>query len=305
MNAIRPPALRKGDVVAVLAPSSSVQERARLEDGIEVLRSWGLEVQEGRHLRGVHGHLAGTDAARLEDLEWALTDPEVRAVFVGRGGYGVQRIVDEVDWQAVRSSPTLVVGFSDLTALLHAAWLRAGVVTVHGPSVSRLGSLPSRSVTRLEAMITGREVAPITFGADQVSAGGVASGRLLGGNLALICAGIGTPDELQLDGDLLLLEDVNEAPYAIDRMLTQLRRAGLLEGAAGVVVAWWVGCDPPSERPSASASEVTVERLGDLGIPLVVELPLGHAPQQLAVAHGARAVLDTEEGSLRTGSPVV
>ncbi|MDX1658929.1 MAG: LD-carboxypeptidase [Nitriliruptorales bacterium] len=304
MNAIRPPALRAGDVVAVLAPSSSVQEQERLEDGVEVLRSWGFEVQEGRHLRGVHGHLAGTDAARLEDLQRALVDPAVRAVFVGRGGYGVQRIVDQLDWPAVRSSPTLLVGFSDLTALLHAAWRRAGLVTVHGPSVSRLGSIASRSAARLEAMITGHEVAPISFESHQVAVGGVASGRLLGGNLALICAGIGTPDELQIDGDLLLLEDVNEAPYAIDRMLTQLRRAGLLDRAAGVVVARWVGCDPPSGRPSSSAAEVTVERLGDLGIPLVVDLPLGHAPQQLPVAHGASATLDTSEGSLQTGSPV-
>ena len=304
MKPVRSPALREGDAVAVLAPSSSIRQLDRLDEGLDVLRSWGYEVREGRHLRAVHGHLAGVDEVRLADLNQALTDPSVRAVLVGRGGYGAQRIVDAVDWVAVREQPTLLVAYSDLTALLHAAWQRARLVSIHGPSVSRLASLPASSRARLRALLTGEDLPPIRFEHDQVVVGGAASGRLLGGNLAMICAGIGTRDELRLDGDILLIEDVNEAPYELDRMLTQLRRAGILDGAAAVVVASWVGCEAPSDRPSASAAQVTVERLGDLGVPVVVDLPLGHTTEQLALAHGAEAELVTAAGTLRVQTAV-
>lgn len=298
---VRPRPLRDGDRVAVLAPSSPVFEEP-LGRGLEELVSWGYEVVEGPSLRARRGHLAGDDAARAADLRSALDDPDIKAVFAGRGGYGAQRVADGLDWDAFRREPTLLVGFSDFCALLHAAWERARVVGVHAQLAGRFAELTDEAAGRLRRLLRGEPVEPVGFDASQVVVAGSAEGPLVGGNLAMICAGIGTRDELRPDGAILFLEDVNEAPYSIDRMLTQLRRVGMLQRAAGVAVATWVGCDPPVDRPSGAAAEVVADRLGDLGVPVVTGLPLGHSTGQLAVPHGMPARLETGAGRLEAST---
>lgn len=303
MNVVRPAPVTPGDRVAVLAPSSPVFT-AQLDAGLEALSSWGYEIVEGRHLRTAHGHLAGLDEVRLEDLRQALRDPSIRAVFAGRGGYGVQRLVDHIDWDRFRQDPTLLVGFSDLTALLSAAWSRARVTGIHGPFVGQFDGMGEGARSRLRTMLVGGEVGPVRFEEEQVLVGGRASGPLVGGNLSLLVSSLGTPTELDTAGSVLFLEDVNEQPYAVDRMLTQLRRSGSLGAVAAVLVGGWRGCDPPSDRPSASVDEVAAERLEDLGVPVVTDLPVGHAIPQLALSYGAECELDTDAGTLAVGPAV-
>lgn len=295
---LRPTALREGDRVAVVSPSSPPFPD-RLEAGLEVLRSWGLRPVVMPHARDEQGHVAGADEERAADLEAAFTDPSVRAVLVGRGGYGAVRLLDRLDWSAVADDPKPLVGFSDVTALSLAAWQRIGLATVHGPFVGRFASLDERSGRHLRRLLT--DPAPLgRLPGDPARTvqGGSAEGVLLGGNLATICSLVGTADHPDLDGAVLLLEDVNEAPYRLDRMLTQLRRSGVLDGVRGVVVGRLIGCDPPSDRPSLTADEVIDDRLGDLGVPVAHGFPVGHFDGQLAVPIGVPVRLDADAGTL-------
>jgi muramoyltetrapeptide carboxypeptidase len=292
-----PAALRRGDRVAVMSPCGPVLDHGLLDAGIAVLESWGLQVVEGTSARRSAGHLAGTDAQRAADLNAAFTDPDVRGIWVARGGYGLTRVVDRLDWSAVAADPKVVVGFSDVTTLLVAARQRIGLVTVHGPFAGRLAAAPTTVVERMRRVVFGEPVArTLTGQALESSSIAGASGPLVGGNLTVLAAMCGTPDQLDATGCVVLLEEVGEAPYRVDRALTQLRATGALDGAVGIVVGQAVGCAPPADRPSATVDEVFAERLGDLGVPVVTGLPIGHMADHHAVLHGATASIDAATG---------
>ncbi|HSK91724.1 MAG TPA: LD-carboxypeptidase [Euzebyales bacterium] len=294
-----PRPLRAGDTVAVVSPSSPVPVD-RLAAGIEVLRSWGLRPREGRHARAVHGHLAGSDAQRVDDLNAAFRDPAVRAVWASRGGYGVTRILDRLDWAALRRDPKLLIGFSDMTGLLVAARQRTGLIGVHGQFVARLHLLEARARVWLRDLVFGRGAPAWIRGARLPGAPlGRVTAPLVGGNLAVLAALAGTGDRLRAAGCVVLLEEVAEAPYAVDRLLTQLRHSGCLRGSAGLAVGTPVGCDPAPGRQSATVEAVLEERLAGLGVPVVTGLALGHVDHQRAVPHGAPATLDADRGALR------
>lgn len=306
---LRPACLRPGDRVAVVSPSSPPFPQ-RLRAGLGTLRSWGFDPVVMPHARDERGHLAGLDDDRIADLEAAFADPELRAVFVGRGGYGSTRLLDRLDWEILASDPKPLVGFSDVTALSLAAWRRIGLVTIHGPFVGGLPALDDRGVRRLQHLLTDpAPVGPIggigTGDGIRTVTGGTAEGALLGGNLATVCSLVGTDDHPDLSGAVLFLEDVNEAPYRVDRMLTQLLRAGALDGVHGVAVGRFVRCDPPRDRPSLTTDEVIDERLGDLGIPVLRGLPIGHFAHQLAVPVGVQVRLDADGGMLVALDPAV
>ena len=238
-RAVRPPMLRPGDRVRVIAPGSSPD--ARLARGIEILSGFGLRVELGAHVNDKVGYLAGTDQARLADLNAAFRDPGVRGIFAARGGYGTQRITDGLDVAAVRRDPRVVVGFSDITALSGRLWRGARLVSFYGPMVnwtdSRTGPVEIESL-RAAIMTTG----PVVLTRDPaepsaaVEVPGRATGTLLGGNLTILQTGYGTRDFPDLTGAILLFEDTDEAPYSYDRMLTQLRRSGALKGIKGIAI---------------------------------------------------------------------
>jgi muramoyltetrapeptide carboxypeptidase len=309
-----PAPLRAGDPVAVVAPCGPAHPD-QLASGVAQLEAWGYRPVVMPHALDVHGHLAGSDEARAADLDAAFGDPDLRAVWVARGGYGSTRILDRIDWDALAADPKPLVGFSDVTALHLAAWARLRLVTFHAQFAARahlLARYPD-AAAHLRALLAG-EVLPGPLPAlegepsPRAVTGGRAEGRLLGGNLTLLTSTIGTPAQLDTRGAVLLLEEVGEAPYAIDRALTQLRAAGLLDQLAGVVVGRLRGCDPeptaPSEgrpspvAPATSADEVVAERLGDLGVPVLVDLPIGHVDRHLALPHGALVRLDADDGTL-------
>jgi muramoyltetrapeptide carboxypeptidase len=291
----RPPPLRAGDVVRVIAPGSAFDIPA-FEAGLSVLRDrWGLRTRVRDDVTARTGYLAGDDRRRLAEWDEAVADEEATAIFCARGGYGVMRLLPSVDPAPLLERPKLVVGFSDITAL-HALLNRAGLATVHGPVVTQLGRAPAEALDHLWALVSGRHAGP---GAWEVPppgrglSGGVtcvpgrARGPLLGGSLTLLAHLCGTPFLPSMEGTILALEDVGERPYRLDRYLTQLKLAGALEGLAGVVLGQFTGCD----GGDGSADEVVRGLLGELGVPMVAGFPFGHEDRNLALPLGPCATL--------------
>jgi muramoyltetrapeptide carboxypeptidase len=297
---IRPRRLEPGDLVALVAPAGPVTE-SQVTAAADILTTWGLRTHRGRHALGRRSFLSGTDIERLSDLEEAFRNPEVRGVLCLRGGYGTQRIADHLDYAAVRADPKLVIGFSDITALHLALWQEARLATVHGPTGSTLLGSPRTTAAARRALTT---TAPVTIpaepepdsGSGTAHRPGEAHGTLLGGNLTLLAATAGTRHQPDLTGAILLIEEINEAAYRVDRMIVQLRRAGWFDGLSGVAVGSFTACP--------GAGDVLAEHLNDLDIPVLAGLPIGHGPTQIAVPLGTPAHLDATAGTL-TVQPAV
>jgi len=291
----------------MLVSPSGPTSAERVARGVELLSGWGLSVLLGATVYGRHGYFGGTDEQRLAALNTALRDPAVRAVICTRGGYGAQRIVDGLDIEAVRADPKLVVGFSDITALQLALWRGAHLATVHGPGAAWADDrTPGVSAESLRAALMTAD--PVVVRADPAAESGpvavpgpVVTGTLLGGNLCLLTSSVGTPDFPDLDDAILLLEEVEEAPYKVDRMLTHLRRAGLLAGLAGIALGQFTRC---ADLWPVTIADVLAERLRDLGMPVLGGLPVGHGYGQVSVPLGVPATLDVAAGTL-TVEPAV
>lgn len=277
---IRPPRLSPGDRVAVVAPAGPVP-RDRFEEGARILAARYQLVHDER-IFAKSGFLAGSDDERLAELTGALEDPSLKAVFCARGGYGLLRILPRLEAAGFLRAPKPIVGFSDVTAL-HAWAARAGVVSIHGPVVTQLGDLEDEDAQALIELLES-PLPPPPLENLRTLVPGNAEGVLLGGNLELISRLAGTPWQLNLDGAILLLEEVGEQPYRIDRALTQLRLAGALEGVRGVVIGDLEKC----EQPTAEA--VIVERLGK--VPIVAGAPVGHGQRNRALPLGVRAKIE-------------
>ncbi|WP_328478185.1 LD-carboxypeptidase [Streptomyces sp. NBC_00377] len=308
---VRPSRLAPGARVAVVAPSGPVAEE-RVQAGVDLLRGWDLDPVIAPHVLDRHErlpHLAGTDADRAADLQRAWCDPGVDAVLCARGGYGAQRVVDLLDWDAMRAAgPKVFVGFSDATTLHEAFAVRLGLVTLYGPVAAGIDFIKNaRAQEHLRATLFAPEtVRTIGSARSGPSTGtalvpGRARGVTSGGCLTLLATGYGTPHtRAGARGGLLLIEDVGERPYAVDRALTQLLRSGWLDGVAGVVLGSWHGCGPYEElRP------VLADRLGGLGVPVVEEFGFGHCEGALTVPLGVPATLDADEGTLTLDTPAL
>jgi muramoyltetrapeptide carboxypeptidase len=295
---LNPNVLRVGDAVALVSPAGPVAE-ARVQAAVRELTSWGLRPRVYPHALDAEHFLAGSDANRAADLNDALADPEVRGVLCNRGGYGVQRILEHLDYEAVRRDPKLVVGFSDITALHAALWNRAGLVTVHGPVAAQLerggefASTLRHALMSTEPLVVQADSAEPTFG---VRTSGVVEGTLLGGNLSMLSTCVGTPFMPDLEGTILLIEDVGELAYRVDRLLTHLRNCGILQRVGGIAIGQF--SEPGHGNNPIRPPDVLIERLADLGVPLLGGLPIGHGDRNLAVALGSRAVLDADTGTL-------
>lgn len=311
---VRPGRLRRGDTVAVVAPSGPVDPE-RLAVGSAVLRDLGLDVVVGKHVlarvdlaeaepvRPDWQALAGADADRAADLRAAWCDPGVRAVLCARGGYGATRVLDHLDWAAMTAAaaahgPKILHGSSDITALHAAFGRRLKVTTSFGPMVAALladagAGAASVTVAHARAALFGR-AEPVR--GRRTLVGGRAEGPLTGGNLSLLAALTGTPHAAEpATGRIAFLEDVTEQPYRIDRMLGQLLQAGWFTGVAGIALGSWIDCGDPAELEA-----VFLARLGRLGVPLLAGLPVGHGSPQLTIEFGARARLDADRKILTT-----
>lgn len=305
---VRPPRLVPGARVAVVAPSGPVPEE-RLQAGLDLLRGWDLDPVVAPHVLGRHGdldYLAGTDEQRAADLQNAWCDPSVAAVLCARGGYGAQRTVDLLDWAAMRAAgPKVLAGFSDITVLHQAFATRLGLVTLYGPAAAGVDFLKNaRAQDQLRATLfepeSVRTIAAVSPGGAALVPGR-ARGVTLGGCLSLLASDLGTPHaHAGARGGLLLVEDVGESPYRLDRYLTQLLRTGWLDGVAGIVLGSWARCGPYEQ-----VRAVLADRLGGLGVPVVEEFGFGHGEGALTIPLGVRAELDADAGTLTLDEPAL
>ena len=290
---IRPPRLRPGSRVAIVAPAGPVP-REPFAAGAAILGARYALVHDDR-IFARSGFLAGSDDERAGELLRALADPTIEAIVGARGGYGLMRIVDRLDGAVLARAPKAIVGFSDVT-VLHAWATRAGVVSIHGPVVTQLSKLPAEDASALFALLESPAPPPSVTGLRALHPGR-AEGRLVGGNLEVLTRLCGTPWAVGLEGAVLLLEEVGERPYRIDRQLTHLALAGAFAGLAGVVVGELSGCvEKDGSGPDAEA--VIAERLARLGVPVVAGAPVGHGARNRALPLGARVQLDAGAGSL-------
>ena len=308
-NLVRPPVLAAGSRVALVAPAGPLLEHDDLTRGEELCRALGFEPQLGPNAFRHYGYLAGTDEARLSDLNAAIADPKVDAVWCLRGGYGMTRILDQVDFAPLRKRPKAIIGFSDITALLNAAQVEAGLVTFHAP-MARAPLTPfsrrhfERVLTSVEpAGRLGRVAPPADVlvpkeGRVVTLVPGTAVGPLVGGNLTLLQCLVGTRFFPSFDGALVFLEDVGENLYAVDRMLAHLRAIGALHKAAGFIVGQFTELKRGSEDGALGFDEVLTTYLAPLKVPVAYGFPIGHVDDQWTLPLGVNTRLDATAGEL-------
>lgn len=296
---IKPPALKAGDRVGIISPAGPIRQ-SELSFGIAHLESAGFTVHLAPHVYDQKDYLAGDDLDRLADFREMFADPEIRAVFCTRGGYGTLRLLDRIDYDTIRRHPKILVGYSDITALMMALCKRSGLVTFHGPMMARLPSKPEHALTHLYEILAGRQ--PVTIHGEDGHAliGGRAAGPVVGGNLTLLCHLLGTPFFPPLDRAILLLEDRGEALYRLDRMLTHLTQAGQLSNLVGVVGGQFLDCGPMT-----AVNDLIETTFSKHHIPVVTGFPVGHGSENMTLPMGIRAELDTGQMTLSTLEPHV
>lgn len=293
----QPPALKPSDPVAVIAPAGPF-DRDSFQAGLEVLARRYRPVFSER-IFSQHRYLAGEDAGRLAELQSALGDPSVKAVFAARGGYGTLRLLSRLRLDGFAPKP--LIGFSDLTAL-HQAFQASGWISVHGPVLTQLGKQPPDVADRLFRLLESASPAPtLTGGTCLVH--GRAEGPLLGGNLSVFTRLLGTPFLPALEGAVLLLEDIGERPYRLDRMWTHLALAGVFRRVRGIVLGDFTGCDEP-QAPYGSA-HILRELAAETGLPCAAGFPIGHGAVNQPVPLGVRVRLDADAGTLEFLEPAV
>ena len=315
---IRPKALHAGATVGLITPATYVSDPDRLALVERTLKYFGLKPKFARNVRKRNGYLGGSIDERLDDLHSMFADPSVDAIFAIRGGYGAAQLLDRIDYAMLRRNPKIFLGYSDITALHLAIQKRAGMVTFHGPvALSGFSDYTQKNFRR--ALFETSPLGAVTNPPDsnllrpshtlRTIRPGKARGALVGGNLTLISTTMGTPYEIDTRGRILLLEDVDEQPYSIDRMLTQLRLAGKFDSAAGVIFGECNACRPSDYKPgfesTLSLGEVLDEILGKLRIPVLGGLTFGHTDDQLTLPLGVMATLDADKGELVIEEPGV
>jgi muramoyltetrapeptide carboxypeptidase len=290
---IKPRALAPGAVLAIAAPGGPVDPE-KLAAGEALLRAAGFETRRRDDLLDRHAYLAGDDSRRIDEFMGWIDDDRVDGIVCARGGYGCDRILAALDPQRVRAAAKPLVGYSDITALLLWQRSRAGLVGFHGPMLDRGDDVDPDAIASLVALLCGNAELPLPIRGDG-QGGGRAEGRLTGGSLTLVVASIGTAWEIDTRGAILLLEDVGERPYRIDRMLQQLLGAGKLAGLAGVGIGDFSSC-VDDRFPESGVMNVIAEVFGPLGVPFVTGLPFGHARANAPWAVGCRATIDGDAG---------
>lgn len=307
MNAngfLKPKRLRPGDTIGVIAPASPGEREIALA-GVRWLEEQGYQVELGASFYQETGYLAGTDSLRAADINTMFALPGVDGIVCLRGGYGSMRLLEKIDYELIQAHPKVFVGYSDITALHISISQRTGLITFHGPMVaSDMGKcLSNYTQEHFWRAVSYAEPLDILvnppLAAPPVSiASGKAEGRLAGGNLSLVASTLGTPYEIDTKDKILFLEEVGEAPYRIDRMLTQLLLAGKLQAAAGIVFDVCAGCDRGDNEPDFTVEEVLRDRLSNLHKPVIAHLYFGHTPDKVTLPIGVQASL---ESGIETG----
>jgi len=296
-NLIKPPAVEPGDTVGIVASAAAI-ERGHLERGIGVLGGLGFKVKVSERALARDGILAGTDLERATELAAFFADPDVKAIFGARGGYGTGRLLPLLDFAAIARTPKAFIGFSDSTFLLNALISRSSIVCFHGPMVAMdfARGLTARSLDHMRLLLSG-EITEFTLEAREVIRPGVAEGELIGGCLSVVTAMLATPYLPTFDGRILFLEDTGEKAYRIDRMLVQLKQAGIFDRVAGVVFGAF---RPPegSEFEARLTAAFVAEQTSNLRCPVLSGIEAGHGTENLTLPFGVRAIVDGRNSRL-------
>jgi muramoyltetrapeptide carboxypeptidase len=313
---IKPPRLREGDLVGLIAPGGHTSD-ASIEKSVQHIEALGFRCKQGANLRAVHGNYAGSVQQRITDLHAMFADPEVRAIWCIRGGSGCISLLASIDYALIRANPKILLGYSDITALHLAIHRHAGLVTFHGPVASSTPSDystthllavlmdPQPTYTIPMAMENSRRALEAPHYAIRTVHGGQATGALMGGNLSMVSALTGTPYAADFRNSILFLEEVNEAPYRIDRWMTQLDLSVGLAKAAGVMIGICDNCDGDDEEITLTLDETLDLHLQPLKIAAVTGYSFGHIRNQFTIPVGLRATLDTERQTLTLLEPAV
>lgn len=308
--------LRPGDTVGLITPSGHVDQE-QIDKCVRNLQSLDLKVKLGRNIRALRGNFAGTAKQRLEDLHCMFADPEISGIWAAHGGSGAIGLLEALDYDLIRRNPKVFVGYSDITALHLAILRRAGLVTFHGPVAT--STFSEYSVAHLRAVLmtpkpqhvipmaeeNRRKASDAVHFSLRTLRSGTAEGVLVGGNLSLLCALVGTPYAADFNGAIVFLEDISEAPYRIDRMMTQLELSQGFRKAAAVMLGVFEKCGPPDNEPSLSLAETVDDHLASSKIPAVYGYSFGHISHQFTVPMGLKARLDTELQTLTLLEPAV
>ncbi|NDY71583.1 LD-carboxypeptidase [Desulfobacter hydrogenophilus] len=284
--------LKPKDVIGVAAPSARFDTQA-FQEGVLCLESMGFEVHIPNGITSRYRYLAGTDQQRADVLNSLFADPGIKGIIAARGGFGAMRLLPLLDWDVIAGNPKLFMGFSDPTALISALVCKAGICALHGPNLVSLGRADEKTLDSFAKTVAGRFI-HIDLPSDQVVAGGRATGRLLGGNLATLVHMIGTAYQPDFTGSILFIEDVGEPAYKIDRMLSQMKMAGVLEGLRGVVTGSFEYCNDEAYIP-----QIIQEVFCDANIPICMGIDVGHGAVNLSLPMGGRVILDADRACLQ------
>jgi muramoyltetrapeptide carboxypeptidase len=304
MEPVKPRRLKRGDLIGLVSPASRIADTTRIERGVRYLEGLGYRVLVGDHITRQHGYLAGTDEERTADLHAMFENPDVNAIVCVRGGYGSPRLLPLIRYRTIARNPKIFVGYSDITALHLAFWRKTRLVTFHGPMLGVDLADPMDPFTEelfWDLLTSPKRHGPIAFPepGPVATSPGRATGRLLGGNLALITSLLGTPFLPQFPGAVLYLEDIGEDPYRVDRMLAQLLAAGILSNAAALLLGQFTDCVPrDSSSPSFSVMEVLQEYAAAAGRPGLTGVPFGHERRKMTLPVGIRARVDAGKRTL-------
>lgn len=295
-----PDRLKGGDLIGFAAPAGPIKME-NVTKAIPFFEKMGLRVKLGKHLAEVHGYLAGTDEQRLEDLHDMIADPSVKAIIFARGGYGTGRIADRIDYDLIKRNPKIYWGYSDITYLHTAIHQITGLVTFHGPmpasdiakdDFDELSKSMFNQLFKPMSLLYTEKISPL-----RSIVPGVAEGELVGGNLSLLASTLGTPFEINTAGKLLLLEDIGEEPYRVDGMLNQLKLAGKLDEAAGIIAGDFADAEPVLD-PTLTMEQVFFDYFSGLNCPVLAGFKIGHCIPHFAVPLGVRASLSTYSKTL-------
>lgn len=307
MAIVKPNRLQKGDTVGVIAPASP-PNLENLERGIQFLNELGLNVKKGKSVTKINGYLAGTDQERLDDLHEMFLDQEVKAIICACGGYGTGRIAANIDYEIIRNNPKIFWGYSDITFLHTAFRQEAGLVTFHGPmlgsDIGKEGTHPLSKQGFMQLFQPMELSYTEEISALEVLIDGTVGGQLVGGNLSLMVSTLGTRFEIDTKDKLLFIEDVNEEPRSVDRMLNQLYMAGKLSEASGLLIGDFCDCTPKRDL-SLSLDEVINHYVGLANKPSIKGLQIGHCNPHIAIPFGVQAKLDTNVKRLIVDSGIM
>ncbi len=300
---LKPPALKKGDVIGIVSPASSPDDFSRIEKGVSYLESLGYRVKLGKHIYKRFGYLSASDDERAEDLNEMFSDPEVRAIICVRGGYGTTRILDKVDYNAIKRNPKIFVGYSDITALQLAIFKKTGLITFSGPMLAvDIYSFDGYTEEFFWKILTSRSKEIEIKNPNGIELAtfklGKAVGILLGGNLSLLASIIGTKYQPDFKGSILVIEDIGEEPYRIDRYLSQLKNSGVLSKIKGCILGQFTDCVPKEEEKSLTLEQIFQDYIGNLKIPVISNLNYGHIPQKLTLPIGAKVRIDSKRKTI-------